>query len=724
MPVIRQEGTYHTSAIRNPDGLFINSDVFREEAIHFMKNGYYTPDLPGTYAYMDYWTEQLRRCKEGYSVGGVRITGDHYGYLNFSQIQIVQELEGQEEGGVVGVKETKMPDFWDGDYNYFWCKDIARYGLKVLGIDKIEDLQLGVRIDPEHLDGGRHMIVGKSRRKGYSYKNGFICANRYNTIRKSLSIIGAFDKKYLYPKGTMAMASEYLSFFNKNTAWSKARDFVDKVDHRRASFEETQPNGTKAEVGYMSEIMAITFQNNPDAARGKDAVEVLFEEAGAFPNLKAAYKATRPSLEAGKFITGQITIFGTGGDMADGTAAFADMYYNPKEYRLMAFENIWDDNSENSRCGFFHPVYWNTEGYYDKQGNSDVPKALEAEKAKREELVKNSTSSATLQGHVQEYPLCPAEAFLMVSTNDFPVIELRKRYNKIMAEELHLKLGTPVHLFRQTVIDEVTKNKVSKVIAEPDMEGVLEPLWTYKPKTKNIHGCVVIYEAPMKNAPKGLYKIGYDPYLQAGVSDNGMPSLGGIYVYKGNHKYSYTRDTIVASFIGRPYDPDDVNGIAELLAEMYNAEVMYENNIPHTKKYFELRRKLHLLAAQPDSVLGKHVNNSGVHRVYGVHMNEKLKDAGEKYIKQWLLTIRDYDEVGTPIYNLDTLNDPALIEELILYNRDGNFDRVMAFMLVLIQLQEDEDKEYGKEENPIKEDLLNLLNQQFDNLNEFISNFD
>src|SRR6185436_5395726 len=86
-------------------------------------------------------------------------------------------------------------------------------------------LQLQFRIERDWRDGGHHIIIGKARRKGYSFKNGAICANVYNTVRNSLTIIGAFDKKYLYPRGTMGMTSEYLSFLNKHTAWSKAREY-------------------------------------------------------------------------------------------------------------------------------------------------------------------------------------------------------------------------------------------------------------------------------------------------------------------------------------------------------------------------------------------------------------------------------------------------------------------------------------------------------------------
>jgi hypothetical protein len=706
-------------AIRNPDGIWINSSVFKEEGTFFDKNGYYCIDRPGTRGYKEYWDEQLKRCIEGYSVGGAKITGHHYHYLNFLQINLTEQL-----GGKVGKKVVKTPDFWDGDYNFYWSLEIARNGVLtndalilpstkkelILQLDKekqdiaiqkaINDLKLHVTIDPEYLTGGYGLIVGKARRKGYSFKNAGICVNIYNTIRNSLCIIGASDKKYLYPKGTMGMASNYLDFLNKNTAWRKGREYVNIREHKKASFKEIK-DGVEIESGYKSEIMAITFGDNSDAARGKDPYLMLYEEAGAFPNLKSSYLATKEGSTDGMFTTGQSVIFGTGGDMESGTTDFAEMFYNPKQYDLLPFINIWDKNSEGTFCGFFHPTTWNMTGAYDLQGNSNILFATQTETARREKIIKDSTNSGVIQQRMQEHPFSPDEAFLTVSSNDFPIQELRGQYNKVVREKLHLKYGHTVTLFRDS------ENKVKSKL---DLERKLEPLYDYEPKTKNINGAVIIYEYPIENAPKGLYKIGFDPYRQAN-SNAKLPSLGAIYVYKSNDMFSYTHDTIVAEYVGRPYDPDDVNRQFEMLIEMYNTQGMYENEVTHVKSYFTNRRKLHLLAAQPDNVIKTATKGkSKVSRTYGVHMNEQIKDAGEKYIKKWLLTERNFNEDGEKILNLHTIYSPALLEELMLYNRKGNFDRVMGFMMVMIQLNEDLEGKIYKPQytNPKVDQILNL----------------
>jgi hypothetical protein len=684
------------SSIRNPDGWWINTEVFREEAKHFTKYGYYCPDPWGSPGWFDYWEEQTKRCKEGYSVGGSKVDGDHYFQLNFGpMLKVKVGGDGQQATKVEG-----FPDFWDGDYNYYWSSHVARHGTTQ---EHLDGLNLSVRINPNYFGGGYHMIVGKSRRKGYSYKNAAKSANRYTHYRNSTTLLCGFDKKYLYPKGIMTMTTNYLNFLNEHTGWRKSRDKVDRQDHVRASFIETM-EGVKIEKGFKSEIIALTFKDNPDAARGKDAQLVVFEEGGSFNNLKKSYLATEPALRAGKYTTGQIIVFGTGGDMDGGTLDFAEMFYNPLAFNLMPFVNIWDDDATNSKCGFFHPVFWNLEGCYDEMGNSDIECALAAEDEERDKIRKNSTGSGVLQERVQEYPKKPAEAFLTVSTNDFPVIELRQQLNKVLANDLFAKQGQPVYLSK---ID-------GRVIAKPDLKNELQPIVHYPHKEKNITGCPVIYEYPISaRPPRGLYKIGYDPYRQ---DQSSGVSLGAIWVYKGNHKFSYSRDAIVAEYIGRPQSFDTFNRIVLLLAELYNAEIMYENEVTAVKTYFQNQKKLGLLASQPDNVINANIKNSRVDRIYGIHMNEKLKDAGEKYIKRWLLTERDVTGEGKMILNLETIYSPGLLEELIKYNRKGNFDRVMAFMMVMFFVEEEGlGKEYTTDEdkNANAKDLMKLSETMF-----------
>lgn len=725
--------------IRDSKGKWLDSSVFRQEALRFMEKGYYTEAPYGTPEWLDYWKEQLRRCIEGYEVEGQKITGHHYCYLNFAQIERVEYGEDDEdEDEALANKITSFPDFWDGDYNFFWSLEIARNGicskhtqvpstdkekskwselnkkLKKLTKDSEEYIKtksqrdkisqdvldrLGLFVKPhlDYLNGGYHFIVGKARRKGYSFKNGIIIANLYNTVRNKLTLIGAYEKKFI--EQTMEKTLGFLNFFNEHTGFSKNR-LIDKKDFIKSGYVE-EINGVNVEKGYKSVIDAKrTFKDNADAMRGVDALFILLEEAGAFDNLAQSYNAIVPSLTAGSKITGQICIIGTSGDMEKGTVDYADMFYNPLAYGLMPFVNIWDDNAENTVCGFFHPVIWNMEGFYDKQGNSDIKKALEWENARRKRLLENSSSSILLHRHMQEFPLCPAEAFSMASHSEIVCIEeLRNRLNKIQAKSLHIKKGIPVTL--------VYNQDKTKVIAKPDLNNVLNPIYNYKPKTNDLNGAVVIYEFPSENVPQNFYKIGYDPYRQ-----NNGTSLSAITVFKGHWRGEKTKYKIVAEYYGRPQNSDMVNEIALKLAILYNTQVMVENEVTHPITYFERKKALKYLAAQPDRAISNSIQSSKVDRKYGCHMTDKIKEDCIKYTNDWLLNGYE-DDFGNTLSVIDEIDCPGFIEELLMYNRKGNFDRVSSFFMCMMQLQEQElEKEYSSSVSRLEEVIsyLNSLN--------------
>ena len=94
--------------VRNPDGIWINSQLFREDALHFQKYGHYCSDPWGSPAWYEYWTDRRNRIINGYTVGGVKITGDHYFYLNFCPIMKTEDTTVRRSK-----KIREFPDFWD-----------------------------------------------------------------------------------------------------------------------------------------------------------------------------------------------------------------------------------------------------------------------------------------------------------------------------------------------------------------------------------------------------------------------------------------------------------------------------------------------------------------------------------------------------------------------------------------------------------------------------------
>ena len=683
-------------SIRNPDGVWINTQVFRESGNHFMKYGYYNADPWGSPSWFDYWREERKRCRDGYEVSGVKIPGEFYFYLNFCPIK---KVDLDNATGRRAKKIKGFPDFWDGDYNYFWARSIARDGiLEVTGIPieeqriilELEDKEkfhklrgyyndLGLMFRPvdESLLGGLDLIIGKARRRGFSYKNASIAVCNFFHRPETYTMLMAYEKKYLFPgiKTIFGKCQSIINFLNDNTAWRMPSDYIKKQNHIKASYKQYK-EGVEVERGFLSEIEAISFKDNPDAGRGADTYDTIGEEVGAWGvpgGLKNTISAMRSSSEAGYFKTGMMTLFGTSGDMEGGTVDFADLFSRPTANGFMAFYDIWGKFPEKQE-GFFFPKQLNTEGFYDKQGNSDKEKATEFELKTREKLIASGATSSEIQSRMQEEPLNSAEAFAMVSNNSFPTVELQAQLDKLNALGWQETKGTPVTL---------TYGEFG-IVAKPILDGSAQPITSYRDIPVDLKGCPVIYEQPIDNPPKGLYKIGYDPIRQ----DEGS-SLAAIVVYKGVHIGSFYHSIIVAEYVGRLESPDDIDRVAEMFAELYSTQIMFENEIPGVKNYFRRIKKLHLLALQPDAVISKNIKKSKVARVYGCHMNLQLKDAGERYVKDWLLTVLDYDENDNPIRVIDRIYSRRLLEELIVYYRKGNFDLISSLFMCMFQVQEE-----------------------------------
>jgi len=597
--------------------IFSNTELFRTEAKHFISKGYFNNDPFGSPSWKTYWDEQLRRCVEGFSVGDVKITGDHYFYLNFCQIKLTKDDRVKEKVTKRKVSASKIvtfPDFWDGDYEYFWLQEIAKKGISP---EEYKKLNLSINILPEDLDGGKNVIIAKARRKGFSYKNAAICVNNYNTVKNSVTLIGASEKKFLYPKGTMSMATDYMDFLNEKTGWAKKRDFNNTKEHKKASYKFTDSAGNVIEKGYKSEIIAVTFMDNPDAARGKDSNLVLLEEAGSFNNLKASFSAVEPLTRSGAFQTGQILIFGTGGDMESGTLDFEDMFYDPTNYNCIAIENKWDDNADNTFCGFYFPDKKSKDGFIDKDGNSDEIGAENYEEIKRESIRRTAKDKKALDRHIVEYSNKPKETFLRIKGNIFPTVDLQRVLGTLegQKDENNYWIG-------DLLSDEYGKIEWK---SNKNLRPILE--FPIKDKTANTTGAVIIYEPPYEESagvvPHGMYIAGCDPY-DHDKSNSG--SLGSTLVY---HRLT---KKIVAEYTARPETSKEYYEVVRKLLIYYNARCLYENEKKGIFDYFDYQNSLYLLADQPEC-LKDIIQNSKVHRGKGMHMGKELKDYGEGLIK-------------------------------------------------------------------------------------------
>ena len=633
-----------------------NSDKFRQAAIFFKEHGTYTLAPPGTTDYIKYWDEETNRCLYGYvAPDGDAISGYNYFYLNYSPIMKLSEVEYTDRYGNKRTRRERIlefPNFWDYDYYYF---------------NAIEEAETE----------GKHLVVLKSRQRGYSFKGASMLVRNYELIPGSKSFAVASEQKFLIGDGLLTKAWQIMDFIDKNTAWSKQRLTSTRME-RVSGFKITDEFGKQTEQGYLSSITGITLKNDPERLRGTRGKLVLFEEGGKFPNLETAWRVEQPAVETDDGVAfGLLIAFGTGGTEGGAFDGLKNLFYKPEAFNCLAFPNIWDDGQEQTKCGFFVPSWSNMEStdengkqrFMDQYGNSLKEKAIEELIAQRNKVKDGGASQTSIDRFISERPLKPQEAVLELGKNIFPRQLLMNQLTRIRTNE---KLRNMKH-----VVD-LAWDGEGQVKATEKKSG---DITTYHlKKDDKPHGSIVIWEYPIKDPPFGLYIAGADPYDHDESFTN---SLGSTFIFKRVKAGEAWNDVIVAEYSGRPDTAEQYYENVRKLLIFYNARLLFENERKGIYPYFTNKHCDYLLADQPDKVISEVFKDSKVQRRKGCHMTKSIRAYGEGLILEWLM---DEFEPGHP--NIERIYSEPLIEELIENDGVKNVDRVIALCMTMIYREE------------------------------------
>ena len=633
-----------------------NSDKFRQAAIFFKEHGAYTLAPPGTTDYIKYWDEETNRCLYGYvAPDGDAISGYNYFYLNYSPIMKLSEVEYTDRYGNKRTRRERIlefPNFWDYDYYYF---------------NAIEEAETE----------GKHLVVLKSRQRGYSFKGASMLVRNYELIPGSKSFAVASEQKFLIGDGLLTKAWQIMDFIDKNTAWSKQRLTSTRME-RVAGFKITDEFGKQTEQGYLSSITGITLKNDPERLRGTRGKLVLFEEGGKFPNLETAWRVEQPAVETDDGVAfGLLIAFGTGGTEGGAFDGLKNLFYKPEAFNCLAFPNIWDDGQEQTKCGFFVPSWSNMEStdqngkqkFMDQYGNSIKEKAIEELIAQRNKVKDGGASQTSIDRFISERPLKPQEAVLELGKNIFPRQLLMNQLTRIRTNE---KLRNMKH-----VVDLVWDGE-GQVKATEKKSG---DITTYHlKKDDKPHGSIVIWEYPIKDPPFGLYIGGCDPYDHDESFTN---SLGSTFIFKRVKAGEAWNDVIVAEYSGRPDTAEEYYENVRKLLIFYNARLLFENERKGIYPYFTNKHCDYLLADQPDKIISEVFKDSKVQRRKGCHMTKSIRAYGEGLILEWLM---DEFEPGHP--NIERIYSEPLIEELIENDGVKNVDRVIALCMTMMYREE------------------------------------
>ena len=661
-------------------------NYFRQAALHYKQHGCYTTAFRSKHPnseYRQYWDEEQRRCREGLvREDGEWISGYNYFYWNYAPILLVEDkefdqdkinniIDDLEEQLIQAERVEDFPEPWDGDYLFFhYIEQAQRAGL--------------------------YGVVLKTRGRGYSFKCQSMLSRNYNHIKRSKSYAIASESEFLVKDGILNKAWDNLSFINQNTAWSKRRQKVDREMHKKASYLDLS-KGQDVEKGYLSEIIGVTLKNDPNKARGKRGQLILFEEAGQFTGLLTAWGIARPSMEQGRSTFGMMIAFGTGGSATHDFEGLETLFYSPEGYRVYSMPNVFDKNAIKSRCAFYHGEYLNRSGCYDKDGNSDVIKALIQVFQDREVVIKSTKDPNAIVQEKADRSITPQEACMRTEGNLFPVADLKDYLSDIMP---NLDKFVSGHLIGRLGLDSVGDPKFM-----PD--NFVSVIREFPIKdNKNKYGAIEIFTPPQTQGdgkvPSYRYIAGIDSYDR---DESTTDSLGSIIVFD-----TWT-EQIVAEYTGRPEFATDFYEICFRLIKFYNAIANFENMNTGIYTYFKNKGCSYLFCDTPEVLKSMELSKGGGigNTGKGTPPTKGINAWGRRLQSEWMRKVTASEDIDDFTPNLRKIRSVGYIKECIAWHIDINADRVSAMNMVMILWKEleqiiensfSEDEETNLDEDP------------------------
>ena len=633
-------------------------DYFRQPALHFMKHGCYTflkPNSNPNSEYRKHWDEEIRRCREGYirESDGEWVTGFLYWFLNYCPMMVNKVIPGTRKA----VRIESFPFFFEGIYWRFHYLHQAR-------------------------EAGKHAIELAKRGCAKSYSlasimsHNLILGESTEVKRRVITVLTAYQKEYLSDSkdGTLSKFKPGINFSFKNTPFPR---LMLKNSPNEMAWQMGYKDEFGIESGSLNQVLAVSAKDDSEKLRGKRGW-ILFEEMGSFKGLLSLYDITRKSVEDGDYTFATMYLVGTAAEDESDFSSAKTLLYNPDGYNILAIENVYDRPKQGKPTfGFFFPSYVNRAGCYNKDGVSDVTKAL-IEILLARHKAKYSADPKSVLRVIAEDPVTPAEAIIKVKAAYFPTVALTERL---------AQLDSDPHAFDDVYIGNLALASGNKVEFRI---GNDVPIRKYGVDNSTV-GALEIFEMPEKQANGEnfnlRYIIGHDPVDNDQAESSSLSSTFVLDLFT---------DRIVAEYTGRQAFAEDNYEIVRLLCLFYNAKCMYESNKKGLYGYFSKMDCTHLLADTPEYLRDKQMIKYSAFgsNAKGINASAAINNYANSLIRDWLLqpvpTIikEDGEEKEVNVPRLYTLRNRALLEELISYTPELNVDRIRALGMVMLYRQE------------------------------------
>ena len=427
--------------------------------------------------------------------------------------------------------------------------------------------------------------------------------------------------------------------------------------------------------------------NNEEAIAGTKPRKLIIDEIGKGSFLRGLQAAV-PGFTT-PFGWGCSPILtGTGGDMKRFMDA-KSLMFDVENYNFLTYNNEEDtrrvhglfisnkyrmEAKEDSTLGAYVNAPKTSDLYNVQMLVSNEEKADKITNDNLDRLKKAGDRIAYLKEKMY-YPQKVDDIFLNEDTNIFDIEAAKRQKTRLLQNE---RTGTPVILFND-------EGKIGHEFTDK------MPISNFPLKSTDAKDApVVIYEFPIENPPYGLYVAGIDPYRQGQAKYS--TSLGSVYIYKRMHDLTGEKyqDMFVASYCARPDKKETWEEQARLLIKYYNARALCENDDISFIEYMKSKGDAHYLEKQPQWLL-EVIPNTTVKREFGIHRSARkvidyLHTCLKRYMEDVIYSEKDEEgNVTREITGVSKVFDPMLLEEIIQYNEEGNFDRIIAAELAIAQ---------------------------------------
>lgn len=665
-------------------GKFVNTELFNEAARTYQATGKYTQFKVDSIPHRQFRRRECDRRRNGFSapcwqnpdgsIEDIWITGGHYNFLNYTRMERTDESSViVTEHGATAKKIYSFPSFIDAQ---FWTWQIIEFCRR----------------------NGLHLIIDKTRRGGFSYIMAADSSNEVNLSKHKVVIHVAADNKYLIKQGGLSdFAVNNLKFFEEKTPFKRGI-YSPTTDSFKLGYR--MKNGVEADDSWSSSLLSVSANNNPDCAIGKDAVTIKVEELSTMQNFDEFMNVTEPTMTVGTRTTGTLMAWGTA--TAANMQIFEQNFYNPRAFRFMAFENVWDNDARNEVCGFFKSYAWGLEGEidgvkgFDEDGNSNLRIGLQLAARERIEKKKTAKTFAEYLNYLGQRALFPAESFSSASENIFSSEALNKFEDKLRVDNSY-KFYTDGELFEDGTKKIYFKSNARIRIENPDMKTYDYIQGVPRRGNEDPHGCIRVWFAPeyeetyigdrlIRSILPGTYVAVYDP---VGIDKDKKEitdrhSHNSIFVIEMPRERNGFKPKLCAAYYGRTERLEEADEKFYRLCKWYNCigTGLVEINRGETVSNFRKWKATKYLGYEPlyvwDSAVKEKVSTS-----YGYNIGSGPKKLdGLRLLKEFLYEVIGKNEFGEDIYVFERFLDYQTILELKKFNAEGNFDRISSLILL------------------------------------------